>query len=108
MATNHKWNTLNIMRFYARIGKQFNADIYLQFIGPQEASHAKVKTLPSRSEILNIIRRHVENGWCIRVGNNVVITDKGIAALMAWEKQKYLREAEVSAETLRRRKLLQD
>jgi hypothetical protein len=42
------------------------------------------------------------------VGNNVVITDKGIAALMAWEKQKYLREAEVSSETLRRRKLLQD
>lgn len=99
---------LNIMRFYTRIGKDFNADIYLNFISPQEPSHAKQKNIPTRSQALLIIRRYLENGWCIRVGNNVVITRKGIAALQAYEKTKFIKEAQVSAETLRRRELQRD
>ena len=108
MATNHKWNMLNIMRFYTRIGKDFNADIYIDFVSPHDGANAKARNVPSRSKALLIIRRYLENGWCIRVGENVVITPKGITALEAWEKIKYQQQANVSPETLRRRKLLQD
>jgi hypothetical protein len=108
MATNHKWNMLNIMRFYTRIGKEFNADVYIDFVSPHEGANTKGKGVPTRSQALLIIRRYLENGWCIRVGKNVVITDKGIAALMAYEKTKYIKEAQVSNETLRRRELARD
>lgn len=85
--TNHKWNVLNIMRFYTRIGKDFNAEIYMDFITPHEGANVKRSNLPEMSVIRTIIRRYVENGWARRVGKNVVITDKGIHAMYLYEKQ---------------------
>ncbi len=104
--TNHKWNILNIMRYYSRIRKPFNARVYLDFITPQstDPERALVRSQTSLSEIQAIIRRHISNKWCQRVGDNVVITQKGINALVAYEKTKYTKEANVSEETLRRRR----
>jgi hypothetical protein len=96
---------LNILRFYTRIGKEFNADIYIDFVSPHEGANVKAKGVPTRSQALLIIRRYLENGWCIRVGKNVVITPKGIAALEAYEKTRFIKQAQVSSETLRRREL---
>ena len=96
------------MRFYTRIGKEFNADVYIDFVSPHEGANAKSKNVPTRSQALLIIRRYLENGWCMRVGKNVVITERGIAALMAYEKTKFIKDAQVSNETLRRRDLARD
>lgn len=101
--TNHKWNILNIMRFYNKIGKQFNAQVYMEFIAPGEGSHAKMKNTPSISKVYEYIRRFISNGWCFRDGDNVVMTQKGLHALHAWEKTRYIKQAQVSNETLRRR-----
>lgn len=106
--TNHKWNILTIMRFYNRIGKDFNAHVYVNFVTPFDTANSNKKNVPSMSKVYEIIRRHVANGWCVRRGENLVITQKGINALMAWEKIRYVKNANVSSETLRRRKLLQD
>lgn len=92
--TNHKWNILNIMRFYNRIGKQFNAKVYLDFITPHEGSNVKNKKAPPLSEIYTYIRRYIANGWCERAGDNVVMTQKGLMALMEWEKKTALARAE--------------
>lgn len=108
MRTNHKWNILNIMRYYTRIGKEFNAEVYVRFVTPAEGSHAITRNPITLPQAMQFIRRHVENGWCKRVGKNLVITDKGVKALEAWEKTRYLKSANVSDETLRRRRLQQD
>jgi len=79
--TNHKWNVLNIMRFYTRIGQPFNAKVYLDFVTPGDGPLGRNKTIPTLSEIQLIIRRYIENGWAQRVEDNVVITSKGIKAM---------------------------
>lgn len=106
VGTNHKWNILNIMRYYSRIGKPFSAQVYLDFITPQttDPERALARTKTSLSEIQAIIRRHLSNGWCRRSGNHLIITQKGINALVTYEKTKYTKEANVSEETLRRRR----
>jgi len=106
--TNHKWNILNIMRFYNRIGKEFNAPVYIQFVTPADGAHAKGRNVPTLSQTYEYIRRYISNGWCARDGENIRITPKGMKALEAWEKKKYLKEVNVSDETLRRRRLEQD
>lgn len=92
--TNHKWNVLNIMRFYTRIDKPFNAQVYLDFVTPADGMVARNRKTPSLSEIQLIIRRYIENGWCKRVEKNVVITPKGIEAMLEWEKKTSLANAE--------------
>lgn len=106
VGTNHKWNILNIMRYYSRIRKPFNAQVYLDFITPQttDPERALARTKTSLVEIQAIIRRHLSNGWCRRSGNHLIITQKGINALVAHEKTKFTKEASVSQETLRRRR----
>lgn len=111
MKTNHKWNILNIMRYYTRINKPFNAEIYIRFITPNDQAHSpakNAKNVPTLSQALLMVRRHIENGWSERVGDYVVITEKGRKALEAWEKTRYIQQASVSNETLRRRRLKQD
>jgi hypothetical protein len=85
--TNHKWNVLNIMRFYTRIKKPFSAKVYLEFITPHDGPANRSKNVPTLSEIQLIIRRYIENKWAVRVGDNVVITQKGIIAMVEWEKK---------------------
>jgi hypothetical protein len=85
--TNHKWNVLNIMRFYTRIKKPFNAKVYLEFITPHDGPANRSKNVPTLSEIQLIIRRYIENKWAVRVGDNIVITQKGIIAMVEWEKK---------------------
>jgi len=92
--TNHKWNVLNIMRFYTRIGKPFSAQVYLDFVTPADGMVARNRKVPTLSEIQLIIRRYIENGWSRRVEKNVVITPKGIAAMIEWEKKISLASAE--------------
>lgn len=86
MTTNHKWNILNIMRFYNRIGKDFSAQTYVRFVTPVEGSHARSKTPVTLPQVNTLIRRHVENKWCERNGELLNITDKGLRALEAWER----------------------
>lgn len=105
--TNHKWNILNIMRFYNKIGKEFNAEVYLYFVTPHDGPN-KGRNVPTLSKTYEYIRRFISNGWCARDGENIRITPKGLKALQEWEKKKYLKEANVSDETLRRRRLEQD
>lgn len=93
---------MKIMRFYTRINKPFNTDVYLKFYGPSnyssffDTAEAKSltinKNLPTSSEINLIIRRCVENMWALRVGKSVVITQKGLNALAAHEKENNLSE----------------
>lgn len=106
--TNHKWNILNIMRFYNRIGKEFNAEVYLCFVTPHEGANVKSKGAPTLSKVYEYIRRFISNGWCVRDAENILITQKGLKALEAWEKTRYVQQAQVSDETLRRRRLEQD
>ena len=105
--TNHKWNVLNIMRYYTRINKPFNATAYIKFIGANgETSDELRKTAKTPvpvSTISLIIRRYISNGWAVRKGENVVITPKGMLALMKYEEIKYKRDSMVDDETLRRR-----
>ena len=105
--TNHKWNVLNIMRYYTRINKPFNATVYTKFIGASgETSDELRKTAKTPvpvSTISLIIRRYISNGWAVRKGENVVITPKGMQALMKYEEIKYKRDSMVDDETLRRR-----
>lgn len=106
--TNHKWNILNIMRFYNRIGKQFNAQVYVCFVTPHDGPN-KGRNVPTLSKVYEYIRRFISNGWCVRDGEeNVLITPKGLKALEAWEKTRYVQQAQVSDETLRRRRLEQE
>jgi len=106
-STNHKWNVLNIMRYYTRINKPFNAEVYVKFIGvkgetPDELGGVDKIPVPI-SKISEIIRRYVSNGWAVRNGSYVTITPKGTQAMVKYEKVKYKKDASVSSETLRRR-----
>ena len=101
--TNHKWNILNIMRFYNKIGKQFNAQVYVNFVTPHDGPNVKGRNAISMSKVYEYIRRFISNGWCFRDGDNIVMTQKGLKALQAWEKTRYIKQAQVSNETLRRR-----
>lgn len=92
--TNHKWNVLNIMRFYTRINKPFNAEVYVRFITPNDAPANKSVKSPPVSDIYKIIRRYIENGWATRVGRDAVITQKGLIALNEWEKKVAIATAE--------------
>lgn len=86
--TNHKWNMLNIMRFYNRIGKPFNSQVYLNFVTPHEGAQSKTRNPISLPQANDFVRRYVENKWCKRVGENLVLTQKGLDALIEWEKKK--------------------
>jgi hypothetical protein len=79
------------MRFYNRIGKDFNTDVYMGFFGPTEPiDHGRVK-LPTQPEINLIIRRYIENGWATRENGNVILTNKGHLALLKYEKEQHLK-----------------
>jgi len=89
--TNHKWNVIKIMRFYNRIGRDFNTQVYMEFFGPIEpVENGRVK-LPTEPEINLIIRRYIENGWAIRKNGNVALTNKGQLALLKYEKEQHLK-----------------
>jgi hypothetical protein len=105
--TNHKWNVLNIMRYYTRINKPFNATVYTKFIGANGETSDELRNTAKVpvpvSTISLIIRRYISNGWAVRKGENVVITPKGTLALEKHEEIKYKRDSMVDDETLRRR-----
>lgn len=105
MKTNHKWNILNIMRFYGHMNKKFNAEIYMEFIAPFDKRRKDYQSPIDLATTRQIIRRHVAKGRCVRVGDRLRITEKGLVALRLWEKARYVEEADVSAETLRRRRV---
>ena len=102
---NHKWNVLNIMRYYTRINKPFNATVYTKFIGGTGETSDELRNTAKVpvpvSTISLIIRRYISNGWAVRKGENVVITPKGMQALMKHEEIKYKRDSTVDDETLR-------
>lgn len=72
---NHKWNVLNAMRFYNRINKDFSGETYSKF-------HLAEFDV---SKVLLEIRRHIRTGRVKRVGDNLVLTEKGHADLRTWE-----------------------
>lgn len=72
---NHKWNILKAMRFYNRIGKEFNAETYGKFY------LAKF----DESKILLEIRQHRRCGRVELKNKNLVLTDKGYTDLRTWE-----------------------
>ena len=75
---NHKWNLLNAMRFYNRINKEFNAETYGTFyLGKFDMS-----------QILLEIRRHRVCNRVEKVGNNLVLTEKGRVDLLEWERKR--------------------
>jgi len=63
------------MRFYNRINKDFNGETYRKFhLGEFDVS-----------KVLLEIRRHIATGRVERVGDNLVLTEKGHVDLRAWE-----------------------
>ena len=92
LKTNHKWNVLRVMRFYNRIGRDFNTQTYMNFFGPIEPAEHGAAKLPTEPEINLIIRRHIENGWVARKNGNVVLTNKGQLAFLKYDKDEHLRK----------------
>jgi hypothetical protein len=96
--TNHKWNILNIMRFYNRIGEEFNGQVYTDFIGSGWQVRSKAANVPNVVDMHKLIRRHIANGWCVRdenAANNVLITPKGVQALRNWEMTRVVPQSEM-------------
>lgn len=107
MKADHNWNVLRIMRFYNRIGKPFSAGVYVKFMTPHDAQNVRFRHAPSEELITSILRRYSKNGWCKKVGDNIVITPKGLKTIANHEKQRFeaekehRREASVSGGTNR-------
>lgn len=80
---NHKWNILNALRFYNRIGKPFTGETYLTFYTNG--------TKPfSQDKVLTEIRRHIGVKRVERLGKRLVLTQKGFEDLVKWEQDKSL------------------
>lgn len=90
---NHKWNLLNAMRFYNRINKEFNTETYGKFyLGKFDMS-----------QILLEIRQHRRRGRVKKIGQNLVLTEKGRMDLLKWEKERKEESEQRVAERNRRR-----
>lgn len=94
MKNLHEWNVLRIMRFYSRIGKPFNVDVYTHFMTPHDGTPSSKTRRPDPRQISTIIRRYLKNKWCVREGENLVITEKGIKAIREFDKTRFDGERE--------------
>ena len=94
MKADHNWNVLRIMRFYNRIGKPFNAGVYIHFMTPHDGTPSTKQRRPEISDVQVIIRRYLKNKWCVRDGENLVITPKGTKAIMEYDRERFAKEKE--------------
>lgn len=94
MKNIHEWNVLRIMRFYSRIGKPFNVGVYTHFMTPHDGTPSSKTRRPDPQQISTIIRRYLKNKWCVREGDNLVITEKGIKAIREFDKARFDAERE--------------
>lgn len=80
---NHKWNILNALRFFNRIGRPFGRETYLTF-------YTNFSEPLNPETVLLEIRRHISVGRIKRVGNLLALTQKGFDDLVKWEQDKTL------------------
>lgn len=90
----HEWNILRIMRYYNRIGKPFNPDVYIYFMTPHDGTPSSKRRRPDIQKVQVIIRRYLKNKWCVRDGDNLLITPKGTKAIMEFDKKRFADEKE--------------